>query len=264
MSFDGAAALLPLLALIGAASYFQTVTGFGLGMIVTGVASGLGLAPLATVAAVVSLVSLANSAVALPGCWRHVDRRAFAAATLGIVPAIVAGVLLLDRLSADASALLQLMLGLSIAVGGVRFAMKPVPLARRSSDARFFASGVAGGLMSGLFGVPGPPLIFQFYRQPMGLEQIRSMLLLAFTVTSAARTLTIGLQGQLEAGVWLQAGLAVPVVALATLAGRRWPPPLAPAAMRRIACAVLVMIGAGLVSAASAGVVALVVALSRA
>jgi hypothetical protein len=53
---------LALLALMGAASYFQTVTGFGLGMIVIGTASGLNLAPVASVAALVSLVTLANSA----------------------------------------------------------------------------------------------------------------------------------------------------------------------------------------------------------
>ena len=40
MSFD---TLLPLLAVIALATYFQTVTGFGLGMIVMGATSGLGL-----------------------------------------------------------------------------------------------------------------------------------------------------------------------------------------------------------------------------
>ncbi|MDI9701591.1 hypothetical protein QM312_37460, partial [Burkholderia cenocepacia] len=51
-----------LIAVIGAGSYFQTVTGFGLGMIVMGATSGFGLAPLATVATLMSVVSLANGA----------------------------------------------------------------------------------------------------------------------------------------------------------------------------------------------------------
>lgn len=38
-----------LIAVIGAGSYFQTVTGFGLGMIVVGAASGFELAPLASI-----------------------------------------------------------------------------------------------------------------------------------------------------------------------------------------------------------------------
>lgn len=64
-----------LIAVIGAGSYFQTVTGFGLGMIVMGVTSGFGLAPLATVATLMSVVSLANGATALPGRLHHIDWR---------------------------------------------------------------------------------------------------------------------------------------------------------------------------------------------
>lgn len=81
-----------LIALIGAGSYFQTVTGFGLGMIVMGATSGFGLAPLATVATLMSIVSLANGATALPGRLHHIDWRAVGAATLGILPSVVAGV----------------------------------------------------------------------------------------------------------------------------------------------------------------------------
>lgn len=73
--------VLLLLTLMGAASYFQTVTGFGLGMIVMGAASGMNLAPVASVAALVSLVSLANSAAALPGKLHHIDWRAVGADT---------------------------------------------------------------------------------------------------------------------------------------------------------------------------------------
>ncbi len=50
-------------------------------MIVIGTASGLNLAPVASVAALVSLVTLANSAVALPGKLHHIDWRAVGAAT---------------------------------------------------------------------------------------------------------------------------------------------------------------------------------------
>ena len=43
-----------MLAVMAAAGYFQTVTGFGLGMIVMGAASVLQLAPVATLAVLVS------------------------------------------------------------------------------------------------------------------------------------------------------------------------------------------------------------------
>ena len=92
---------LPVLALLGvvaAGTYFQTVTGFGLGMIVMGVASGLGLAPVPALAALVSLLSLANCLVALPGALHHLDWRAIRAASIGLLPAMAAGVLMLGYL----------------------------------------------------------------------------------------------------------------------------------------------------------------------
>ncbi|AXK37945.1 sulfite exporter TauE/SafE family protein [Crenobacter cavernae] len=235
--------LLPFLALMGVASYFQTVTGFGLGMIVMGATSGLNLAPVASVAAVVSLVTLANSAVALPGKLHHIDWRAVRAATFGILPSIVAGVLLLDYLSSAASDLLQLLLGAVILYGGLGSALRPAPLKERSGDGSFFVSGVFGGLLSGMFGVSGPPLIFQFYRQPMTLVEIRCVLILVFTVTSSTRTLFTAYQGQLTADIWMQSALAVPVVALATIAARRYPPPLSATTTRRVAFIVLMLIG---------------------
>lgn len=236
--------LLPLLALMGAASYFQTVTGFGLGMIVMGATSGLGLAPVATVATLVSLVTLANSAVALPGKMHHIDWRAVGAATLGILPSVVAGVLILDYLSSAASGILQVLLGAVVLYGGLSAALRPAPLVRRSGDRSFFVSGIFGGLLSGMFGVSGPPLIFQFYRQPLSMVEIRCALILVFTATSVTRTLFSAWQGQLGADIWAQAALAVPVVAVTTIAARRFPPPLSAVATRRIAFGVLVVIGA--------------------
>jgi uncharacterized membrane protein YfcA len=239
--------VLPLLALMGAAGYFQTVTGFGLGMIVMGAASGMNLAPVASVAALVSLVSLANSAVALPGKLHHIDWRAVGAATLGILPSVVAGVLLLNYLSGAASGLLQLLLGAVVLYGGLSAALRPAPLRERSGDRSFFVSGVFGGLLSGMFGVSGPPLIFQFYRQPLSLVQIRYALILVFTVTSMTRTLFSACNGQLGADTWMQATLGVPVVALATIAARHYPPPLSAVATRRVAFGVLVVIGCCLI-----------------
>lgn len=242
--------LLVLILILAVASYFQTVTGFGLGMIVMGATSGMGLVPVATVAAVVSLVTLANSMVALPGRTRDIDWRAARAATVGILPAIVGGVLLLDYLSATAAGVLQLLLGIVIIQGSIGFALRPVQLDERSSDFSFAASGFFSGLSGGLFGVAGPPLIFQFYRQPMDPVTVRNMLLLLFSVTSATRSLYLGVQGRLDAEIWTLVGFAVPVVALATFVGRRYPPPLPARTMRRIVFTVLILIGAYLVMSA--------------
>ncbi|BCG04115.1 hypothetical protein PPGU19_086830 (plasmid) [Paraburkholderia sp. PGU19] len=90
------------------------------------------------------------------------------------------------RHGTSASGVLQLLLGAVVLYGGLCSALQPTPLQRRSDDRSFFVSGVFGGLLSDLFGVSGPPLVFQFYRQPLTLVQIRCALLLTFAITKIA------------------------------------------------------------------------------
>jgi len=243
-------ALFVLLLCITFGTYFQTVTGFGFGMIVMGAASGFNLAPLPVVAAVVSLMALVNSAVALHGKLHLIDWPAARAVLWAVVPAIVTGVLLLEYLSASASDVLKLLLGCVIALSGVIFSLRPTPLKTRSSNRSFFVSGFAAGLFGGMFGMAGPPVIFHLYRQPMEHATVRAMLLLIFSFTSISRTAFVGFQGGLTRDVWMLAGLSVVLVTLSTLAGRRYPPPLKPRAMRRLAFIFLILIGLGLIASA--------------
>ncbi|MDR3099868.1 MAG: sulfite exporter TauE/SafE family protein [Paraburkholderia sp.] len=239
--------VLVLIAVIGAASYFQTITGFGLSMIVLGATSGFDIAPVASIATLLSLVTLTNSATALHGKLHHIDWRAVGAATLGALPAVVVGVMLLDYMSGSASGMLQLLLGVVVLYGGLSAALRPAPLAQRSGDRSFFVSGVCGGLLSGMFGMSGPPLIFQFYRQPLKLIEIRCALILIFAITSFTRVLYSVYHGQIGASICIEAALAAPVVMLMTIAARHYPPPLSSTATRRLAFGVLMVIGASLV-----------------
>jgi uncharacterized membrane protein YfcA len=132
--------------------------------------------------------------------------------------------------------------------GGLSAALRPTPLTERSDNRSFFVSGLFGGLLSGMFGVSGPPLIFQFYRQPLTLVQIRCALIVLFTTTSATRVLYSACEGQLDRNIWLLAAFATPVVMLTTIAGRHYPPPLSPVALRRLAFGVLMAIGVGLIA----------------
>jgi uncharacterized membrane protein YfcA len=103
--------LLALVTIIMVGTYFQTVTGFGLGIIVIGGSSALDLATVAVMAAVVSLVTVVNCAVALPGATKQIDWRAIGAVAIGAIPGIITGVLLLELLSASATSILQGLLG---------------------------------------------------------------------------------------------------------------------------------------------------------
>lgn len=242
--------LTALMFVIAIASYVQTVTGFGLGMIVLGATSGFDLAPVPVIAAVVSLLTLVNSAVALPGRMHLVDWPAARALLMGVVPSIVVGVLLLDFLNSSASTLLKFLLGSVIAGSGILFTLRPTQHSKRSSNSSFFACGLFSGLAGGLFGMAGPPAIFHFYRQPMELAVVRHMLLLVFAFTSTTRTIFLWVTGALSTEILLLAAMATLLVVLATAAGKHYPPPLSPMTMRRIAFGILIVIGIGLMVSA--------------
>lgn len=177
-----------LLSIIAIATYFQTVTGFGLAMIVIGVVSGFQLSSVAFIATVVSIISLINSGVALRGQLHHINWSLAKVTLLGIIPSSVLGVILLNYLSQQASSVLELSLGLVIAYSGIRFAFRPKQRQSISNSMSFFNAGFLSGLTGGLFAMPGPPIIFHMYRQPMSLLMIRYMLLLIFSVTALSRT----------------------------------------------------------------------------
>lgn len=245
-------ALLTFLLIAACAGYFQTVTGFGLGMIVMGGASGFDIAPVASVAAVVSLMTLINCLVALPGRLHHVDWPSARAAAVGIVPMIVVGVLLLNYFSSDAATLLSLLLGLVVLYGGINLLFRPGHQRKQSSRTSFVWFGGLSGLLGGLFGIAGPPLIYHCYRQPIDPIRVRNLLILLFAVTSGVRTLFVISQGQMNTEIlWLTAW-SVPVIALATYAGRRFPLPFSSMIMRYIAFLVLMMIGVSLIVTALA------------
>lgn len=244
--FPDLAVLIPFLLIVVVAVYFQTVTGFGLAMIVMGLASGMGIATVAELASVISIVALINSAVALRGNLHHVEWRSAGSLTLGVLPASILGVILLEYLSAEASDIVQILLGVLIVYGGISMAWRPDPLKTLSSPLNFAYYGVLGGIVGGMFAIPGPPLIFQLYRQPMTIAQIRSVLIFLNAVIAIARTAFVGWQGELTSKIWVLSALCLPVVGLATVAGRRYLPPLSPHGMRRIAFVVLVLMGIGL------------------
>src|SRR5699024_8599943 len=139
------------------AGYFQTVTGFGLGMVVIGLAGAVGVLPLTSVEAVVSIMTLVNCEVALTGLWHHVDWPSLRATVLGLVPTIIVGVLLLNYLSDSASAMVQLLLGVVILLGGVGLLLKPSHNKSLARPASFTLFGGLSGFLGGLFEIAGPP-----------------------------------------------------------------------------------------------------------
>ncbi|MBO1518985.1 sulfite exporter TauE/SafE family protein [Oceanisphaera pacifica] len=237
------------LIIAGVAGYFQTVTGFGLGMIVMGLAGGLAIAPMTSVAAVVSIMTLINCMVALPGRLHYVHWPSVGMVALGIIPTITVGVLLLNYLSGSAANIVKALLGLVIVYAAAGLLLKPSLQQQVASRISFVWFGGLSGFLGGLFGIAGPPLIYHYYRQPLDLIRIRTTLILLFAVSSGVRTLFVVGQGQMNIEILTLTAWTVPIIAMATWVGRHWPPPFSAQTMLRLVFFVLMLIGVSLIVA---------------
>ena len=70
-----------------------------------------------------------------------------------------------------------------------------------------------------------------------------------FLISSLARIVVVGVQGQINMEVVKYSLFSIPVVTLFTLIGIRYPPPLSDTNRRRFAFSLLIVIGGSLVMA---------------
>lgn len=240
------------MACVAVATCAQSLTGFAFGLILLGLVEVLQLAPLADAANVASILTLVQAAVVLKSSRRSIDLPALRDTALGSGIGVVGGVLLLGGLSAGVIVLLRSLLGLTILACAAMLLLRSAPLRERSSRSVFGAYGLASGLMSGLFSSAGPPLVYQFYRQPMDPHAIRQTLVTIFAFNALLRLVLVVPMGNFSGqAAWLSL-LALPVVlALTWLIGRH-PPGWSPRSVRRIVCALLALAGSSLVLPVSA------------
>jgi len=224
-------------------SYVQAVTGFAMGMIVIAVMVGAHLVDVPLIAAVASLLSLSNVVIALRGQLHHVHLRLFGWLALGQLSAIWLGVALLDYLNVSALWILEVLLGAFTALGGLSMLLRPEAKTRVSRPWACFSAGVGAGVVGGLFSASGPVMGWFNYRQPLEVAEIRATLFGCFAVSTATRTLVVGVDGGLTQDVWLLTLLGLPVVVFGTWVGRELAPPVSSEVMKRLAFGMLVSMG---------------------
>jgi len=235
--------LAALLLVVGIGAYVQTVTGFAMGLIIMGAATLFNLVPVAFSAVVVTMTSMFNILLALSKEHRHIHWRSALLASAGMAPALILGVLLLDHLGSDSARGLKIALGIFILVGATLLVLKPHPRTNLQVGWRDVLAGALGGFFGGLFSTAGPPLVYHLYRQPFGIDVIRTTLLTIFGFTTLLRNGFVALSGNFTMEMLNTSLLAIPVVYLATILGQRFPPPFAEQGMRRLAFALLAILG---------------------
>jgi uncharacterized membrane protein YfcA len=231
-------------------SYVQSVAGFAMGMIIVAVVGGLRLLDVPTLSATVSLLTILNVFLALRGQTHYVHKKLFLWLALGQVPAIYLGLLLMTWLDGNTRWLLEICLGLFITVGGLSMSLKPHPWPQVSGRLATWLAGVSGGLVGGMFSASGPVLGWFGYSQPLKLITIRATLLACFVLTTATRTVLVGIEGGLTERVLSYAAAGLPVVFIGTWLGRYFAPPVTEEQIKRGAYVLLLVMGVWMLASA--------------
>jgi uncharacterized membrane protein YfcA len=242
--------LLFFVLLVAVGGYVQTVAGFAMGMIIVAGSSALVLYPLPVTTAVISIVSFMNIALSLPGHLHRIHRRGFLLMCAGQIPMIGIGVWTLEWLDASAERVLSILLGGFILLGCASMMVKPEPRPEVSRPAAFFAAGLGGGMLGGMFSAAAPVMGWFVYRQPMMVAELRATLLACFAVSTLVRTMVVGAGGGLTVDVLTLAGASIPMVLLSAFLGRRFPPPVSELGLRRTAFTLLFAMGAWILGSA--------------
>ena len=232
-------------------SYFQSVTGFAMGMIIVSVLGGLRILEIPLLTAVISLLTILNVLLALRGQYYLIDKQLFFWLGLGQVPAIFVGLSLMNWLDANSRWVLEVCLGLFITFGSLSMVLKPEPNDKRSGPIVTWVFGSFGGLVGGMFSASGPVLGWFGYRQPLAMEVIRSTLLACFILTTTTRTILVGIEGDLSQTVIMFVLIGLPAVVLGTWLGRRFQPRLSENNLKRSAFGLLLVIGIGITAGAA-------------
>jgi hypothetical protein len=234
------------LVFVALATGAQALSGFAFALILLGLGGLFDLAPLEDMANVATTLSLASAVAVVRDSRRLVDPMILRNTAIGSFIGIVVGVALLAWLSANVVLLLRLLLGVTVIACAVSVLMKTVALRERSSALAFRAFGTLSGVLSGLFAAAGPPLVYQFYRQPLPLEVLRGTLVTALAIGGVMRVAVVVATGHFSWNALQMCLIAAPLVLLVSTVLHRHPPAWSRQAVLRLVAALLVLTGLGL------------------
>jgi uncharacterized membrane protein YfcA len=242
--------LAAFLACVAVATCAQSITGFALALILLGLTGLFNLAPLPDVANVATVLSLASATISLRGPHKALDWSIMKSTVAGSVFGVACGVALMAWLNANVVMVLRLLLGLVVIACAVIVLVRTTPLARRSSPGSFTAFGFLSGLLGGLFSASGPPLVYQFYRQPLSLDAVRDTLVATLAAGSFIRLAMVVPAGQFTLRSLLLCALSVPLAMTLTWWMRRHPPKWRRETVLKVVCVLLMITGVGLIAPA--------------
>ncbi|MCB1646173.1 MAG: sulfite exporter TauE/SafE family protein [Pseudomonadales bacterium] len=241
-------AMIIILLLIAVGAAVQTLSGFAMGLIIMGGVTALGLAEIGETAAVVSLISLLNTALALRSTYKHLDWHYVRNVSFALVPALIVGVALLNWLSGNYYEYLKALLGIFIVGAGTLLMLRPVLYEQPTGHWKVRLAGTIAGLMGGMYSAGGAPLAYLMYRQPLDVRVVRASLLAMFAVSTAGRAVVTAIDGQLDQKILTLAAISVPVVIVVTVSCNRISHRVPDQLIRKMVFILLIILGGFLVS----------------
>ena len=239
--------LLALIVFAACASWLQTLTGFAFALVFMSAITVTDTIGIEDGAIIVTLLMVVNAVVILAAEWRFVS----GPACRGILPpalaGTVAGALILPVLLAKAAIWLKCALGVAVILSSLRLLRVPGGDDGPPGPFAYPLSGLAAGIMGGLFAVPGPPVVYTLQRHLRDQRRIRATLVTIFAVVSLARLTVTSLSSLPTRELLLTTLALLPVTIVATEAARRHPPPVSPQMARVVTVLLLVLTGIVLV-----------------
>jgi uncharacterized membrane protein YfcA len=234
------------LSFVALATFTQNLTGFAFGLVLLGLVGIFQLVPMADAANACSILILINAWVYFrQQPLRSVQPMVWPTMAGGMV-GVLGGVLLLTWLASNAIEWLRLLLGGVIVMCSFLLLVHAKPIAALSQRSSFLFYGGLSGVMSGLFSSGGPPIVFHFYRQPLGREVVKQSLLVLFAANSAMRLGILAVSGHFAMNAFWLGLEALPVVYFITRWTARHPPDVSPRTVRRVVSLLLLIAGATL------------------
>lgn len=241
-----------LVVIVGIASYVQTLTGFAFALVFMSAVAMTGVIGIEDGAVIVSLLMLANAALILMPERNYIATRPL----LQILPlalvGTVTGTLLLPVFIATSVVWLKFNLSVAVILSSLRLLRMPKISDTGPTNLTYPLSGLAGGLMGGLFAVPGPPIVYALQRYIPGQREIRATLVAVFAVITAVRLVFSTFLEIPTFAILATTSLLLPVVVVFTTLARRWPPPFSPRTAKFVTVLLLVLTGLVLIAPAAA------------
>lgn len=206
--------LLPVLAILGLATFIRSAFGFGEALVAVPLLALV--IPIGVAAPVAVLVSITVAAVAVARDWRHIHFRGAGALFVSTLFGIPVGLWMLSALPGP---LIKIVIAINIIAFSAFVLINRSPGALET-DRLAPLFGFVAGVFGGAYGMNGPPLVAYGTFRRWSPQQFRATLQGYFLPASL-----IGMFGYWTAGFWTASVtryylLSLPVVLAAILAGR--------------------------------------------